>query len=78
MKRSEMIERLTKVLSNQYPDCHDIRSGMDNDAAVAVLNACEEAGMMPPVYENKTYYLDKRLENYIPFIQEWELEDGHN
>lgn len=48
MKRSEMIEQLIRTLRNEYPGCDEIRDGMDMSAALAVLKACEEAGMMPP------------------------------
>lgn len=68
MKRSEMIERLVKVLKTEkaYP-----YRGPWN-IAEDLMGAIEDAGMLPPPYYDSFYHDEPECDGMVP---EWEPED---
>ena len=79
MKRSEMVEKIYQELilwTNSYSKYKEIASPLKKELAGLLLNAIEEAGMLPPMQLKEN---GRPKEQTIPFvdycIRQWEPED---
>jgi hypothetical protein len=68
MKRSDMYELMVKTMLDDLPDLNNINSLDITVCMDTVLNAIEEAGMLPPAVN--PYKMNFELEDF-----EWEPED---